>query len=124
VSDGKDRADDAARDNAREPAAYRVYVIELSPEVMGKKRVADENAGRREDKPCVYVGQTARTPEERFAQHKNGKRSSRFVREFGVQLKPRLYRNWGPYATRAEAEAAETRLAEKLRRRGYAVWSR
>ena len=103
---------------------YCVYVIELRPEVLGKKRVADANAGRREDKPCVYVGQTAKSPGERFAQHLAGKRSSRIVREYGVQLKPRLYRNVGPLATRAEAEAAEKRLAEKLRRRGYAVWSR
>ena len=109
---------------AKEPRAYHVYVIELSPEALGKKRVADENAGRRDDKPCVYVGQTARTPEDRFAQHMSGKRSSRIVREFGVKLKPRLYRNVGPFATRAEAEAGEKRLAERLRRRGYAVWSR
>ena len=109
---------------AGRPPAYRVYVIELRPEVLGKKRVADENADQREDKPCVYVGQTARTPEERFAQHLAGKRSSRIVREYGVQLKPRLYRNAGPFATRAEAEVAEKRLAEKLRGRGYAVWSR
>ena len=115
VSEEQDRA---------EPPAYRVYVIELSPEVLDRKRVADENAGRREDKPCVYVGQTARTPEERFAQHKSGKRSSRIVREYGVRLRPRLYRNVGPFATRAEAEAAESRLAERLRRRGYVVWSR
>ena len=124
MSGGKGGATDAAQDGAKEPRAYRVYVIELHPDVMGRKRVADENAGRREDKPCVYVGQTARTPEERFAQHKGGKRSSRIVREHGVKLRPKLYRNWGPYATRAEAEAAERRLAEKLRRRGYAVWSR
>lgn len=111
-----------ARDKER--PAYRVYVIELSPDVLGKKRVAEENPRRREDKPCVYVGQTARAPERRFEQHKSGKRSSRIVREYGVKLKPRLYRNVGPFATRAQAEAAETRLAEKLRRRGYAVWSR
>ena len=103
---------------------YSVYVIALRPEVLRKKKVARENADRREDRPCVYVGQTARTPEERFEQHRVGKRSSRIVREFGVQLKPRLHRNWGPYETRAEAEAAERRLAERLRRRGYAVWSR
>jgi hypothetical protein len=116
MSDGKDAVDGSP--------AYRVYVIELRPEVLERKRVAAENADRREGKPCVYVGQTARTPEERFAQHLAGKRSSRIVREFGVKLKPRLYRNWGPYETRAESEAAEKRLAEKLRGRGYAVWSR
>jgi predicted GIY-YIG superfamily endonuclease len=114
-----------AQDGAgSEQRTFRVYVIELRPEVLEKRRVADENADRREDKPCVYVGQTAKSPEERFAQHLAGKRSSRIVREYGVQLKPRLYRNVGPFGTRAEAEAAEKRLAEKLRRRGYAVWSR
>ena len=70
-----------------------------------------------------YVGQTARTPEERFAQHQNGIRSSRIVREYGVRLRPRLYANVGPFESRAESERAETKLAEKLRRRGYVVWS-
>jgi len=41
-----------------------------------------------------------------------------------VKLRPKLFKNVGPFATRAESEAAEKRLAEKLRRRGYAVWSR
>ena len=103
---------------------YSVYVIGLRPEVLGKKRVADEHSDRREDKPCVYVGQTARTPEDRCSQHLAGKHSRRIGREFGVKLKPRLYRNVKPFATRPEAEAEEMRLGEKLRRRGYAVWSR
>ena len=103
--------------------AYSVYVIELRREVLEKKKVAGRNEARRADKPCVYVGQTARTPEERFAQHLGGARSSRIVHEFGVRLRPRLYANVGPFETRAESEEAETKLAEKLRRRGYAVWS-
>ena len=49
--------------------AYSVYVIELRREAMDKKAFAGKPADRREDKPCLYVGQTARTPEERFAQH-------------------------------------------------------
>ena len=103
--------------------AYSVYVVELRPDAMEKKAFAEKNAERREDKPCLYVGQTARTPEERFAQHLAGVRSSRMVREYGVRLRPRLYANVGPFETRAESERAETRLAEKLRRRGFAVWS-
>jgi len=102
---------------------YSVYVIELRREVLEKKKVAGKNADRRDDKPCVYVGQTACTPEERLAQHLAGIRSSRIVKEFGVRLRPRLYANVGPFETRAESERAETRLAEKLRRRGFAVWS-
>jgi hypothetical protein len=103
--------------------AYSVYVIELRPEVLEKKAFAGKNGERREDKPCLYVGQTARTPEERFAQHRAGVRSSRIVREYGVRLRPRLYANVGPFETRAESERAEVKLAEKLRRRGFAVWS-
>jgi hypothetical protein len=103
--------------------AYSVHVIELRPEAMDRKAFAARNAERREDKPCLYVGQTARTPEERFAQHLAGVRSSRIVREYGVRLRPRLYANVGPFATRAESERAEAKLAEKLRRRGFAVWS-
>jgi predicted GIY-YIG superfamily endonuclease len=103
--------------------AYSVFVIELRPDVTGKRAFAGKNADRREDKPCLYVGQTAKTPQERFAQHQNGVRSSRIVKEYGVRLRPRFYANVGPLETRSEAERAETRLAGKLRRRGYAVWS-
>jgi hypothetical protein len=103
--------------------AYSVYVIELRPDVMDRKAFAGKNAERRADKPCVYVGQTAHTPEERFAQHLAGVKSSRIVREHGVRLRPRLCANVGPFETRAESERAEMKLAEKLRRRGFAVWS-
>ena len=103
--------------------AYSVYVIELRPRVLEKKAFAGKNADRREDKPCLYVGQTAKSPEERFAQHRNGVRSSRIVKEYGVRLRPRPYANGGPFETRAESERAEAKLAEKLRRRGFAVWS-
>ena len=100
-----------------------MYVIELRPEAIERKKVAGANPERREDKPCLYVGQTARTPEERFAQHLDGVKSSRIVKEYGVRLRPRLYANVGPFETRADSERAETKLAEKLRRRGFAVWS-
>ena len=66
----------------------------------------------------VYVGQTARTPEAPFAQHLSGVRSSRIVREYGVRLRPGPYAKVGPFETRAQSEADETKLAEKLRRRG------
>ena len=101
-----------------------VYGIELRPDVMEKKAFAEKNADRREDKPCVYVGQTARTPEERFAQHLAGIRSSRIVKVYGVRLRPRPRTlMFARFESRAESERAETKLAEKLRRRGYAVWS-
>lgn len=92
---------------------YYVYVIELSDDV-----------GPRCDsrKPCVYVGQSAVPPKERLQQHLDGYRASRYVRDFGIKLKPRLYRNYGPYPTRRESEAAEGRLARRLHRKGYRVF--
>jgi hypothetical protein len=70
----------------------------------------------------VYVGQTADAPEERFAEHQRGYRAARVVKKHGIRLRPRLYRNYGPYATREEAEAAEVRLAARLQRRGFCVF--
>lgn len=52
VSEGKD----GAKAGGREAASYSVYVIELRPEVMERKKVAGKNAERREDMPCAYVG--------------------------------------------------------------------
>jgi hypothetical protein len=101
---------------------YNVYVIELRSEVLEKSRFRNKNPDRREDKPCVYVGQTARSPEERFEQHLGGIRANSFARDYGFSLKPRLYRNLQNYETRPETEQAERRLGERLRRRGYAVW--
>lgn len=89
---------------------YNVYVIELDPVL------------RKGEKPAVYVGETTKTPSERFEQHKSGHKSSKWVRNYGVKLRPRLYRNYNPIATREEAKAVEKRLSEKLRSRGYTVF--
>lgn len=97
-------ADEASSNRRGGALAYCVYVIELRPEAMEKKAFAAKNSERREDKPCLYVGQTARTPEDRFAQHQNGIRSSRIVKEYGVRLRPRLYAKVGPFETRAGVE--------------------
>lgn len=92
---------------------YHVYVIQLSDEV---------GARRNPDLPCVYVGQSACTPEERFRQHLAGYRASRFVRRYGLFLRPRLYRRYNPMPTRQESEAMEAWLRETLERRGYTVF--
>ncbi len=90
--------------------AYRVYVIEL-----------DDSLRNGTDKPAVYVGYSAKTPEERFAQHLRGERASRHVRDHGVRLRPRLYRSYPAATSRPEAEALERHLADRLRRRGFTV---
>ncbi len=102
---------------------YRLYVIELKKDVMARGRFAKANPDCRPDKPCIYVGSTALTPEERFERHRKGQKANKYVTEFGVRLRPRLYRNVAPLETRTKAELAEAGLAERLRKRGYAVWS-
>lgn len=108
---------------------YSVYVIELS------KKVWTENKKFREANPqyngvleCLYVGMTSKTPEERFKQHKEGRRSkkghrlsSKIVEQYGRYLRPSLYAHLNPM-TRDEAIRMEEGLATELRRKRYAVW--
>ena len=75
--------------------------------------------------PCVYVGVTALTPEERYERHREGgMTSASIVRDHGVGLLESLYREANPLSATSEEEAlkAEAELAEELRDRGYAVW--
>ena len=92
---------------------YRVYVIEL------------EDFRSRHDPrfPWVYVGQTAKTPEQRLDEHKRGVNAARVVRKHGLRLRPDLYEREPLTTTREEAERLERRVARKLRARGYSVRS-
>ena len=105
-------AEDSSK-NTRPRPTYYVYVIELDDAVGERVRV---------DKPAVYVGQSAVAPEERYAQHRRGYRSSRYVRNHGVRLRPKLYRDVNPLPDRDTALAKEARLADRLRKRGFTVF--
>ena len=100
-----------------------LYVILLRDEVWRRRRkFREQNPNRQDNMPCVYVGQTSRTPEERFEQHMaGGKLSSPIVRKYGVRLLPDLYKDRRPVPA-AEREEREDRLARDLQRRGYGVW--
>jgi hypothetical protein len=101
---------------------YNVYVIELSRDVLQHAKFLEANLYLKAGKPCVYVGSTYLTPEERFQQHLDGYKSNRYAHEYAIQLMPRLYRNLQGFETRELAEAAEAKRAQSLRKRGYAVW--
>ena len=104
-------------EGAATPRLYHVYVVELEGHLLGRRECLGATGG-----PPLYVGQSALTPGDRFEQHRAGHRASRIVRAHGVRLRPDLSDSWGPYATRAEAEAAEAALAEDLRARGFCVF--
>ena len=108
---------------------YYVYVIELDREFSNTSRAKKANPDAKIDKPCIYVGSSSKTPEERFHEHIEGARNkkgplfSRIVNRYGVRLRPRLYQRYNPLKTRGEAEAREQELTIKYRKRGYTVWS-
>ena len=105
----------------KKPArTHNVYVVELDKKVLKNAKFAKANPNHKWWKPCVYVGMTGLTPEERFENHKKGYRASKWVRDYGKRLKPRLYKRYNPM-TRSEAEKMEKELARRLRKRGYAV---
>ena len=103
------------------PRRFSVYVIRMRPAVWEKKALRERNPARDPRKPCVYVGMTSRTPQERFEDHRRGKKSGRYVKEFGLSLMPRLYARFNPM-TYGDALKMEAELARRLRKRGYAVW--
>jgi hypothetical protein len=94
--------------------ANRVYVIEL-----------EAAAGRRRDPrlPWVYVGSSARSPEQRFEQHLSGYKASRLPKRFGLRLRPDLYEDLEPIKSKKAAVAAEQERARELAGCGFVAHS-
>lgn len=107
---------------AASPAAHHhnVYVVLLSPEAARLREVRAVNPKRDPNKPCVYVGMTGLSPEERFENHKKGIKAASVVTRFGLRLMPELYEVYNPMPFEAALEM-EKELAEDLRRAGYTV---
>ena len=101
----------------------RIYVVELDPAVRKNKRFARANIKHDSNLPCLYVGRTGLTPEERFTKHKTGNKASRIVKRYGIRLRPDLYDHL-PDMTFSEAEETEVKHAERLRDQGFAVWQK
>lgn len=92
---------------------YSIYIIELSRACTRKACALAP----------LYVGQTAHTPEHRFAQHKAGGRlAAGKPHKFGIKLRRDLMKGIGPFSTRKEAELAEKAVAAALEKRGHLVF--
>lgn len=98
-----------------------IYVVELDRAILGEKRFRDANPKRNPELPCLYIGSTGLTPEERFENHRSGHKGSRFVRKYGLRLRPDKYEHYGPMAWE-EARRKESDLAGELRSLGYGIW--
>ena len=101
---------------------YFVYVIELEQSVADKKKFRAKNANYVKGSDCVYVGQSSRKPALRFEQHKEGYKSNKYAKYYGIKLRPDLYEKYNPIPTRKDAEEIEEILGKELRSRGYGVW--
>lgn len=103
------------------PYHHNVYVVELSKDVLLEPRFKRANPDYRPPLPCVYVGMTGLSPDERFDKHKAGIKSNKFVRLNGLRLLPNLYQFYNPMPYEG-ARDMEVELAIALREQGYGVW--
>jgi hypothetical protein len=99
---------------------HHVYVVLLDAKAAKDRKILKANPKRDKSKPCVYVGMTGLTPEERFQNHKSGIKAARVVQKFGIRLLPELYECFNPMPFEAAVEM-ERDLAEELRDAGYTV---
>ena len=77
--------------------------------------------GKRRDPriPWVYVGSSARSPADRFEQHRRGYKSSRLAHRHGIRLRPDLYEDLSTFGSTAESVAAEVVRAKQLAGAGF-----
>lgn len=100
---------------------HNVYVVRLDEAVLEQKDFRDANPQHDPSKPCVYVGMTGLEPDERFRNHKAGRKASRKVKRFGRYLMRRQFERFNPMSFE-EACTIECQLADRLRKKGFAVW--
>jgi len=99
---------------------HNVYVVLLDSAVGKIRKVRAANPKRDPKQPCVYVGLTGLTPEQRFTNHKAGLKAAAVVKRYGIRLLPELFAHLNPMPYTAAVEM-ERDLAEDLRRAGYTV---
>lgn len=99
---------------------HHVYVVLLNNAAGKLRKLRLANPQRDPKKPCVYVGMTGLTPEERFANHKQGIKASAVTQRHGVRLLPEFYEHLNPMPY-AAAVQMERDLTDDLRRAGYTV---
>jgi hypothetical protein len=99
---------------------HNVYVVLLSKAALNDPSIVRRNPNRDQSKPAVYVGLTGLPVDHRFENHKNGYKSARLVRRYGLRLLPELFEHLNPMPYEHAAQM-EKDLADDLRAQGYAV---
>jgi predicted GIY-YIG superfamily endonuclease len=99
---------------------HNVYVVLLSKAALRDLTIVRRNPNRDASKPAIYVGLTGLPVDHRFENHKNGYKSARLVRKYGVRLLPDLFEHLNPMPYE-HAVQMEKDLADDLRAQGYTV---
>ncbi len=128
--------------------SFYVYMIHLSKDVLIKdapdkgrwtsKKFIKKNLQydlEAKIKPCVYIGYSSVTPEERYKQHKERipkKKLSKtgepvrnwnpYAAEFGIRLEKKKKPFKKVHKSMYAAKKHEQNLANYYRKKGYAVW--
>ncbi len=108
--------------NSQFKLKYYIYVIELDKAVGKIVKFRKQSPRFLLGNRCFYVGQSAKKPEIRFKQHKEGYKSNTFAQRFGTKLVPEFYEKYNPIPTRKDAEELEEYVAMNLRKLRYGVW--
>ena len=90
---------------------YTIYIINLVDDSE-----PDPSPGK-----WVYVGETSKTPEERFDEHKNGIRDNKAARDHGRDLNYDLMKRIPQVRFKQDSKWLEAHAGEKLRDCGYKV---
>ena len=97
--------------DARTNVVYTIYIVNLVDD-----SAPDPSLGK-----WVYVGETSKTPEERFDEHKNGIRDNKAAREHGRDLNYDLMKDIPQVRFKQDSKWLEAQTGEELRSRGYVV---
>ena len=97
--------------DARTNVVYTIYIVNLVDD-----SAPDPSLGK-----WVYVGETSKTPEERFDEHKNGIRANKDAREHGRDLNYDLMKRIPQVRFKQDSKWLEADTGEKMRSRGYVV---
>ena len=98
-------------DPANGNETYTIYIINL----------IDESAPDPAPGKWVYVGETSKTPEKRFDEHKNGIRDNKAAREHGRDLNYDLMKGIPQVRFKLDSKWLEADTGQKLREHGYVV---
>ena len=116
-------------------AKHKVYAFYLREDVLYKNKFKEANPNYQKGKPCIYVGMTGKTVEERFDEHtkqenKNYHKGSKWMKsyalsDFSKAVAIELLNHTSisrENLTFGEALQNEKLYAEWLRSEGYGVW--